>query len=135
MNAKILLVEDNAANRYLVTFLLENRGFEVIHASTGAEALEQVQRGIPDLVLMDIQMPEMDGYEATQRIHALPGTAKLPIIAVTSHALSGDREKALRLGCAGYIEKPIVSETFVAEISQFLPANRRETAPTGEPQT
>ena len=130
MNPKILLVEDNAANRYLATFLLENSGFEVAHANTGAEALEQIQRNLPDLVLMDIQMPDMDGYEATRRIHALPGTAKLPIIAVTSHALSGDREKALRLGCAGYIEKPIVTETFIAEISQFLPAAQRDRTAT-----
>jgi two-component system cell cycle response regulator DivK len=125
MNAKILLVEDNAANRYLVTFLLENSGFKVAHASTGAEALEQVQRETPDLVLMDIQMPDMDGYEATRRIHALPGSSTVPIIAVTSHALSGDREKALQLGCAGYLEKPIVTETFVAEISQYLPTECR----------
>ena len=130
MNRKILLVEDNAANRYLATFLLENSGFTVAHANTGAEALEQVQRELPDLVLMDIQMPEMDGYEATRRIHSLPGTEKLPIVAVTSRALSGDREKALKLGCAGYLEKPIVTETFIAEISRYLPA-QQHAAPAG----
>jgi len=120
MSAKILLAEDNATNRYLETFLLEQAGFTVVHALNGAEALRLALADRPDLVLMDLQMPEMDGYEAARRIHAEPQLAGTPIVAVTSFAMTRDREKALQLGFAGYIEKPIQPQTFVAEISQFL---------------
>ena len=127
MSAKILLVEDNEANRYLATFLLENSGFTVVHASNGAEAVVAAQNERPDLILMDIQMPEVDGYEAARRIKADPHLARIPIVAVTSYAMVGDREKAAQLGFAGYIEKPIVTETFIAEISRFIP---RKAGPT-----
>ena len=120
MSAKILLAEDNAANRYLETFLLEKAGYTVIHASNGAEALRLALADRPDLVLMDVQMPEMDGYESARRMHAEPRLADTPIVAVTSFAMTRDREKALQLGFAGYIEKPIQPQTFAAEISQFL---------------
>jgi CheY-like chemotaxis protein len=120
MSAKILLAEDNAANRYLETYLLEKAGYTVIHAEDGAEALRLALADQPDLVLMDLQMPDMDGYESARRIHAEPGLADTPIVAVTSFAMTRDREKALQLGFAGYIEKPIRPQTFVAEISQFL---------------
>jgi two-component system cell cycle response regulator DivK len=121
MSAKILLVEDNHANRYLATFLLENAGFHVVHAGNGREALEQAGAEQPDLILMDIQMPEMDGYEAAQAIRESVGLAEIPIVAVTSYAKAGDRERALKLGFVGYIEKPISTETFVAQIGRFLP--------------
>jgi CheY-like chemotaxis protein len=120
MSAKILLAEDNAANRYLETFLLEKAGYTVIHAHNGTEALRLALADRPDLVLMDLQMPEMDGYESARRIHAEPQLADTPIVAVTSYAMTRDREKALKLGFAGYIEKPIQPHTFVTEISQFL---------------
>lgn len=121
MSRKILLVEDNPANRYLATFLLETEGFEVVHAANGREAIEQAAKLHPDLILMDIQMPEMDGYEAARCIREVPETAGLPIVAVTSYAMAGDRERALRLGFVGYLEKPISAETFVAHVSRFLP--------------
>ena len=121
MSAKILLAEDNAINRYLATFLLEKAGFTIVHAQNGVEALRLALVENPDLILMDIQMPEMDGYEATRRIHAEPNLANIPIVAVTSFAMTTDREKALQAGFAGYIEKPIHPQTFVTEISQFLP--------------
>ena len=121
MSAKILLVEDNGANRYLATFLLENGGFTVIHAANGIEALSQARLAQPDLILMDIQMPEMDGYEAARRLRDTPEIAQIPIVAVTSYAMAGDRERALALGFVGYLEKPIATETFVAEIERFLP--------------
>ncbi len=121
MSAKILLVEDNEANRYLASFLLENSGFTVVHASDGGEALVAAQNELPDLILMDIQMPEVDGYEAARRIRAEPHLAHIPIVAVTSYAMAGDREKAVALGFVGYIEKPIVTETFVSEITRFIP--------------
>jgi two-component system cell cycle response regulator DivK len=120
MSAKILLAEDNATNRYLATFLLEKAGFVVIHARNGAEAVQLALAESPDLILMDIQMPEMDGYEATRRIHAEPARAAIPIVAVTSYAMTEDREKALQMGFAGYIEKPINPQKLIAEISQFL---------------
>jgi len=127
MSAKILLAEDNATNRYLETFLLEKAGFTVIHAFNGTEALRLALADRPDLVLMDLQMPEMDGYEAARRIHAEPQLTGTPIVAVTSFAMTRDREKALQLGFAGYIEKPIQPQTFVAEISQFLTGKAAST--------
>lgn len=120
MSAKILLAEDNAANRYLATFLLEKAGFTIIHAHNGREALRLALEQNPDLVLMDLQMPEMDGYEAARLIHAEPELAGLQVVAVTSYAMPGDREKALQMGFSGYIEKPIQPSTFVAEISRYL---------------
>jgi two-component system cell cycle response regulator DivK len=122
MSAKILLAEDNATNRYLATFMLEKAGFTVLHAGNGAEALQLALAELPDLVLMDLQMPVMDGYEAARRIRAEPALAAIPIVAVTSYAMTRDREKALQMGFAGYLEKPIHPQTFVAEISRFLPA-------------
>ena len=121
MSAKILLVEDTEANRYLATFLLENSGYFVVHAANGREAVIAAQNELPDLILMDIQMPEVDGYEAARRIKAEPHLAHIPIVAVTSYAMAGDREKAMSLGFAGYLEKPIVTETFITEISRFIP--------------
>ena len=121
MSAKILLVEDNEANRYLATFLLENSGYSVVHAANGREGVIAAQNELPDLILMDIQMPEVDGYEAARRIKAEPHLAHIPIVAVTSYAMVGDREKAEKIGFAGYIEKPIVTETFISEISRFIP--------------
>jgi CheY-like chemotaxis protein len=127
MSAKILLAEDNATNRYLETFLLEKAGFTVLHALNGAEAFRLALASRPDLILMDLQMPEMDGYEAARQIHAEPQLAGTPIVAVTSFAMTRDREKALQLGFAGYIEKPIQPQTFVAEISQFLTGKAAST--------
>ena len=121
MNAKILLVEDNAVNRYLETFVLESSGFQVIHAVNGREALALARSECPDLILMDIQMPEMDGYEAARSIREALGGDCMPIVAVTSYAMSGDRERALQLGFAGYLEKPIATEKFAAQIGSFLP--------------
>jgi two-component system cell cycle response regulator DivK len=121
MNAKILLAEDNASNRYLATYLLKNAGFEVVAAQNGSDALRLALAETPDLVLMDIQMPEMDGYEAARRIHSDPRLTAIPIVAVTSYAMTSDRAKALQMGFVGYIEKPIQPLTFAAEIARFLP--------------
>lgn len=120
MDTKILVVEDNDQNLYLVRFLLERSGYEVVAARTGIEAIGKAREEQPALILMDIQMPEMDGYEATRRIKSLPETARIPIVAVSSYAMAGDRAKALAAGCAGHIEKPIVPEGFVAQIAEFL---------------
>jgi two-component system, cell cycle response regulator DivK len=121
MNTTILLVEDNEQNRYLATFLLRQAGYRVVHAQNGCEGIEVAVRERPALVLMDIQMPKMDGYEAARQLMVTPGCEQIPIVAVTSYAMAGDRERALSQGFAGYIEKPIETETFVATIRRFLP--------------
>lgn len=127
MSAKILLAEDNASNRYLATYLLKNAGYTVLTAHNGSEALRLALAEHPDLVLMDIQMPEMDGYEAARRMQADPRLASIPIVAVTSYAMTSDRAKALEMGFVGYIEKPIQPQTFVAEITRFLPGKTAHT--------
>lgn len=120
MKTKILLVEDNENNRYLAEFLLKNAGHTVIHSPNGQAALADAVREMPDLIIMDIQMPEMDGYEAARHLRSLPELASVPVIAVTSYAMAGDRERALASGFQGYLEKPINPETFVSEITRFL---------------
>lgn len=121
MSVRILLVEDNKVNRYLTAYLMEKAGFSVLQAPDGRSAVALAESERPSLVLMDLQMPEMDGYEAAQLIHALPGLADLPIVAVTSYAMNRDREKAMSAGFAGYIEKPIATDTFIRQIEAFLP--------------
>jgi two-component system cell cycle response regulator DivK len=120
MKKKILVVEDNEQNLYLTTFLLEKGGYEVVTAQTGRKGVEKAQAEKPDLILMDIQLPEMNGYEATTRIKNIAEINRIPIVAVTSYAMAGDREKALAMGCAGYIEKPFAPETFVAEVEKYF---------------
>jgi two-component system cell cycle response regulator DivK len=122
MSKTILLVEDNPQNQYLVTFLLEQSGYVVRSVRNGSEALRSAQNEPPDLILMDIQLPEIDGYGVTVQLKRLPETCHIPVIAVTSYAMAGDRERALAVGCVGYIEKPFDPQTFVAEIARFLPA-------------
>ena len=120
MSARILLVEDNATNRYLATFLLEQRGFAVTHAANGEEALARAGGEPPDLILMDIQMPKMDGYEAARRFKGEEKLRHIPLVALTSYAMVGDRDRALAAGFAGYIEKPIATDTFAAEVEKHL---------------
>ena len=115
----VLLIEDNEKNRYLVTFLLEQHGYAVVCAPDGPRAIEIAQTARLDLILLDIQLPMMDGYEVARALRGIPTLIDIPIIAVTSYAMVGDREKALAAGCNGYIEKPINPTTFVAEIASF----------------
>ena len=117
---KILVVEDNEKNMYLISFILKKKGYEVIEATTGEQGVELAIRDKPDLILMDIQLTDMDGLEATKRIRGSEADHEIPIIALTSHAMVGDRERALAAGCTGYIEKPIDPETFMAEVEKFL---------------
>jgi two-component system cell cycle response regulator DivK len=117
---KVLVIEDNEKNRYLISFLLKGAGYEVIEAITGEDGIEMAIREHPDLVLMDIQLPGIDGYETTRRIRASPADEKIPIIALTSYAMTGDRERALTSGCNGYVEKPINPDTIIEEIQKFL---------------
>jgi two-component system, cell cycle response regulator DivK len=117
---KILLVEDNPVNRRLAGFLLRSQGYDVVEATNAVEAFAMLAKDRPDLIVMDIQLPEMDGLEATTKLKAEPATAKIPVIAVTSYAMAGDREKALAAGCSGYVTKPIDKTIFLAEISRHL---------------
>ncbi len=117
---KILVVEDNEANRYLIRFILSRAGYEVLEAWSGEEGVERAVKEKPDLVIMDIQLPGIDGLEATRRIRQSEIDGEIPVVALTSYAMVGDREKALAAGCTGYIEKPIKPETFMAEIEQYF---------------
>ncbi|HRZ86749.1 MAG TPA: response regulator [bacterium] len=120
MKMKILIIEDNEQNRYLATFLLEKHGYEVVSATDGPAGIEAAGRVLPQLILLDIQLPSMDGYAVARELRKRASLREIPIVAVTSYAMSGDREKAIAAGCNGYIEKPINPETFVNEIERFL---------------
>ena len=117
---KILIVEDNERNLYMIKFMLEQNGYQVVEAKNGIDGVKMAAIEKPDLILMDIQLPLLDGYEATKQIKANKETNKISIIAITSYAMVGDREKALKAGCNGYLEKPINPETFIAEIEQYV---------------
>lgn len=120
MPKRILVIEDNQQNMYLTTFMLERRGHEVIQAWDGQRGIEAALRAVPDLILLDIQLPEMDGYAVAKALKSDPRLAMVPIVAVTSYAMAGDRERILASGCNGYIEKPINPETFLSQIERFL---------------
>ena len=117
---KVLVVDDDKKSRYLVSFLLEKEGFKVIIATNGLEGIEAARKQQVDLIIMDVKMPKMDGYETTKRIRRLEKYKSIPIIALTSYAMTEDKERALKAGCTGYIPKPITSETFISEIKKFL---------------
>ena len=121
MTKRILVVEDTEDNRKIVRDLLSSVGYELIEAVDGAEGVALAQRERPDLILMDIQLPVIDGYEATRQIRAVPELAKVPIIAVTSYALSGDEAKTRAAGCDGYVAKPFSPRQLLAKIREFLP--------------
>jgi two-component system, cell cycle response regulator DivK len=120
MKKEILLIEDNEQNRYLTTFLLEAHGYTAVSASDGAAGIELAERILPVLILLDIQLPIMDGYTVATKLRSNPALTSTPIVAVTSYAMTGDREKAIAAGCNGYIEKPINPETFIAEIERYM---------------
>lgn len=122
MTRTALLIEDNEQNRYLATFLLEQHGYRVVAAADGRAALSALRGFVPDVILLDIQLPGMDGYEVARLLRELDSLRATPIVAVTSYAMLGDREKSLAAGCNGYIEKPIDPDTFIREIEQVLVA-------------
>jgi len=121
MKKKILYIEDNDQNFYLVGFILGAEGYEVIRARDGYEGIDRASSERPDLILLDIQLPVMDGYTTARRLRQIPGAGVTPIVALTSYAMAGDREKALEAGCTGYIEKPINPKTFSGQIARYLP--------------
>ena len=121
MTKRILVVEDQEDNRQILRDLLANAGYEMIEAEDGQQALTQAAAHKPDLILMDIQLPLLDGYEATRRIKADPALNAIPIIVVTSYALSGDEEKAHAAGCDAYVAKPFSPRALLAKIREYLP--------------
>ncbi|PKL60107.1 MAG: response regulator [Methanomicrobiales archaeon HGW-Methanomicrobiales-4] len=121
MGCRILVIEDNEQNMYLIHFLLEVHGHAVIEARDGEEGIQRAHDANPDIILLDIQLPGMDGYEIARTIRSTPALDTIPIIAVTSYAMAGDREKILAAGATDYIEKPINPETFIDQIHKYFP--------------
>ena len=126
---KILLVEDNEMNRDMLSRRLERKGFEVMLAMDGQQGVEMAASRAPDLVLMDMSLPVLDGWEATRRLKASPATAGIPVIALTAHAMSSDRDKALQAGCDEYETKPIELPRLLAKIAALLGGAAGAAAP------
>jgi two-component system, cell cycle response regulator DivK len=124
MMAKILLVEDNEMNRDMLSRRLIRNGFEVVMAIDGEQAVALAQSELPDLILMDMSLPVIDGWEATRRVKAAEATSNIPIIALTAHAMSGDREKTLSAGCDEYDTKPIEMPRLLGKINALLQRSR-----------
>jgi two-component system cell cycle response regulator DivK len=118
----VLLVEDNPHNRKIFSGMLAHHGFRVLEAETGDRALEQVAVELPDLILMDLSIPGVDGWECTRRIKAAERSRAVPIIALTAHAMRGDEERARAAGCDGYLSKPVSPKKVVEEVRRFLAA-------------
>ena len=125
---KILIVEDNEENRDALSRRLQRRGFEIVMAADGKVGVAMAQTEKPDLVLMDMNMPELDGWEATRQIRAAPETKNLPVIALTAHAMAGDRDRALEAGCADYHTKPVDFPKLLTQIEALL-LNKNNTPP------
>ena len=121
MSPRILVIEDQEDNRRILRDLLTSAGYEVIEAVTGDEGVTMAETQRPDLILMDIQLPDLDGYEATRRIKANPALRQIPIIVVTSYALSGDDIKAHEAGCDAYIAKPFSPRILLAKVREYVP--------------
>jgi two-component system cell cycle response regulator DivK len=122
MSKRVLVVEDHEDNRRILRDLLTSAGYEPIEAVSGEEGVALAETHRPDLILMDIQLPGLDGYEATRRIKANPALRHIPVIAVTSYALSGDEVKAKEAGCDAYVTKPFSPRALLAKIREYLPA-------------
>jgi two-component system cell cycle response regulator len=125
--ARILVIEDNQTNLDLMVYLLRNYGYAPLIACNGEEGLEAARREIPDLIICDLQMPKLDGYEVARQIRLDPRLSKLPVVAVTAFTMRGDRDKVLAAGFDGYLGKPIVPEEFVSQVEAFLRPDRRST--------
>ena len=121
MTQRILVIEDQVDNRIILRDLLTSAGYEVIESLNGEDGVAVAESERPDLILMDIQLPVLDGYEATRRIKANPALASIPVIAVTSYALSGDEVKAKAAGCDGYVTKPFSPRELLGKVREFLP--------------
>ena len=127
----VLLVEDNEDNRIVYSTILRHFGYQVTEALNGEEGISKAKTEMPDLILMDISIPIIDGWEATQILKHDPATSHIPIIALTAHALASDREKAMEVGCAGYLAKPCEPRAVVAEVQRFLGRGTSNGAASG----
>lgn len=123
MKVKVLIIEDNVQNMYMLTYLLESENYDVLQASSGPIGIDMALNKKPDIILLDIQLPKMDGYHVATELRKRDELKNIPIIAVTSYAMPGDKEKALASGATGYIEKPINPDTFVSQMESFLPSS------------
>lgn len=133
MHRTVLLIEDNEQNRYLATFLLERHGYTIVAAPDGPSGIAAALAAPPQLILLDIQLPGMDGHAVARELRRHAALHTTPILAVTSYAMVGDREKCLAAGCNGYIEKPINPDTFVAEIERLAQTAATVPSPEGSP--
>ncbi len=124
---RILYIEDNSENRLLVRRVLSAEGYQLIEAADGPSGLRVAEEIAPDLILMDINLPDVDGYEVTSRIRSLPHLARVPIVAMTANVMKGDREKSLAAGCDGYIQKPIDIDLLPEQIAKFLSRHSHES--------
>ena len=124
MKAKILCIEDNEQNLYLTRVIMESNGHQFYAAENGMKGIQMATSIRPDLILLDIQLPQMDGYAVAREPRKRREVAGIPIIAVTSYAMMGDREKAIEAGCTNYIEKPINPDTFLQQVEKHLPADQ-----------
>jgi two-component system, cell cycle response regulator DivK len=120
MKHKILLIEDNEQNMYLMTFLLENYGYEIVQAYNGNDGIRLAREINPNVILLDIQLPELNGYQVAEELRKSSDLKNVPIIAVTSYAMPGDKERILAAGATGYIEKPINPDTFISQLQVYL---------------
>lgn len=119
---KILYIEDTPSNRLLVSRILHVEGYDILEASDGKTGLALAKKEHPDLILMDMNLPDVDGYELTRQIRAIPEIADIPVVAMTANVMHGDREKTLEAGCVGYIPKPIDVDALPAQVARFLEA-------------
>jgi two-component system cell cycle response regulator DivK len=117
---QVLYIEDNADNRLLAFRILTAEGFDVLLAASGRDGLQLAETGQPDLILVDINMPEIDGYTVTARLKEMPHLQRVPVIALTANVMRGDREKTLAAGCDGYLQKPIDIDTFAGQLTRFI---------------
>jgi two-component system, cell cycle response regulator DivK len=120
MNIKALIIEDNEQNMYMLSFLLEMNNYEVIQAINWLEGIKAAKESLPDVILLDIQLPEMDGYQVAQELRKSRDLNHILIVAVTSHAMVGDREKVMAAGANGYIEKPIDPDNFIQKMESYF---------------
>lgn len=125
MKRRILVIEDNEQNLYLMRYLLGRHGFEVLEAHDGHQGIVAARADRPDMILLDIQLPRMSGHDVARELQRDASLASVPIVAVTSYAMPGDREQAIAAGCAAYIEKPIHPETFVAQLEAVFVQHAR----------
>lgn len=116
----VLYIEDNPDNRLLIRRILHANGYRLLEAEHASKALEILQKETPDLILMDINMPEMDGYTLTAKLRRIPNLTTIPVVALTANVMKGDRERSLEAGCDGYIQKPVDVDTFPEQIAKFI---------------